>query len=207
DFSGCWKSGDTATFNATQGNFSIVKISTQSRKLNLQALIEGRYNDVTNLMVSDTTKVFLHSVISPYPVVDSTVSVLNSDGKGVFNFSNAANGVNYYIVVNHRNSMETWSANSMSFTSDTLSYDFTTAANTAYGNNLFLKGTRWTIYSGDINKDGFIDLTDLALCYNDAAFFVTGYALTDVNGDLISDLFDILIVYGNSSKFIGVAKP
>jgi len=208
DFSACWKSGDTATFNASQGNFSIVKISSQSsRTLNLQALIEGRYNDATNLMVSDTTKVYLHSDISPYPVVDSAVSVLNSDGKGAFSFSNAANGVNYYIVVDHRNSIETWSANAMSFTSDTLSYDFTTAATTAYGNNLFLKGARWTMYSGDINKDGFVDLTDLSLAYNDASLFVSGYALTDVNGDLFSDLFDVLIVYSNSSKFISVASP
>lgn len=208
DFSGCWKSGDTATFNALQANFSVVKLSAQSTTtLNLQALIEGRYNDVTNLMVSDTTKVLLHSGISPYPVVDSAVSVLNSDGKGTFNFSNAVSGVGYYIVVNHRNSIETWSANPMTFISDTLSYDFTTAATTAYGNNLFLKGSRWTIYSGDINKDGFVDLTDLSLAYNDATLFVTGYAITDVNGDLFSDLFDVLIVYANSSKFIGVAKP
>jgi len=208
DFSACWKSGDTATFNASQGNFSVLKISSQSsRTLNLQALIEGRYNDVTNLMVSDTTKVFLHSDISPYPVIDSAVSVLNSDGKGAFSFSNAANGVNYYIAVNHRNSIETWSSNTMSFTSDTLSYNFTTASTTAYGNNLFLKGSRWTIYSGDINKDGFVDLTDLSLAYNDASLFVSGYALTDVNGDLFSDLLDVLIVYGNSSKFISVISP
>ncbi len=208
DFSACWKAGDTATFNASQGNFCVTRISSQSNKiLNLQSLIEGRYNDVTNLMVSDTTKVLLHSAISPYPVVDSAVSVLNSDGKGVFNFSNAVSGVNYFIVVNHRNSIETWSANAMSFTSDTLSYDFTTAATTAYGNNLVLKGTRWTIYSGDINKDGFVDLTDVSLAYNDAVLFVNGYNITDVNGDLFSDLFDVLIVYGNSSQFISVAKP
>lgn len=208
DFSACWKASDTATFNASQGNFCVTKLSSQSsRTLNLQALIEGRYNDVTNLMVSDTTKVYLHSDISPYPVVDSAVSVLNSDGKGAFSFSNAANGVNYYIAVDHRNSIETWSANAVSFTSDTLSYDFTTAATTAYGNNLFLKGSRWTIYSGDINKDGFVDLTDLSLAYNDASLFVSGYALTDVNGDLFSDLLDVLIVYGNSSKFISLVRP
>ena len=58
-----------------------------------------------------------------------------------------------------------------------------------------------------MNQDGFIDLTDVILVYNDASAFVTGYESTDVNGDSITDLTDVLITYNNSIKFISVIRP
>lgn len=208
DFSACWKSGDTATYSALQGNFCVVKISgTPAPSLNLTALIESRYSDVTNLMVSDTTQVYLRSDVSPYGISDSATSVLDQDGNGIFYFGNAVNGASYFVVVNHRNSIETWSASTHSFTDDTLSYDFTTAAATAYGSNQELVGVRWTNFSGDVDKDGSVDLTDLSLVYNNAADFVNGYQLTDVNGDLITDLNDLLDVNENASKFVAVVQP
>jgi hypothetical protein len=75
--------------------------------LQLTSLIEGLYDGGTNLMVSDTTKVYLRNSTSPYALVDSAVSVLVSGGNGTFYFFNAVNGVSYYMVVNHRNSLET----------------------------------------------------------------------------------------------------
>ncbi len=68
-------------------------------------------------------------------------------------------------------------------------------------------GLRWTNFSGDVNKDGAVDLTDLSLVYNDAASFASGYLLTDVNGDLLTDLNDLLEVYENASKFVAVIDP
>ncbi len=208
DFSACWKSTDTATFSALQGNFCVVKLNgTPALNLGLTALIEARYDGVTDLMVSDTTLVYLRSDFSPYSIIDSATSVLDQNGNGTFYFGNAVNGTSYYVVVNHRNSIETWSASTHSFTGDTLSYDFTTGASAAYGNNQEPVGSRWTIFSGDINKDGSVDLSDLSLVYNDAASFVSGYVLTDVNGDLLTDLNDLLDVYENASKFVAVIQP
>lgn len=88
-----------------------------------------------------------------------------------------------------------------------MSYDFTTSADKAYGSNLIQKGSRFCIYSGDVNRDGSINLTDLIAINNDLANFVTGYKPTDINGDNQSDLFDMLIAYNNSLKFITAQYP
>jgi len=173
----------------------------------LTALIYGLYNDGMNKMIKDTVCVFLRNISSPYTIVDSAVSVLDSTGKGTFYVPDAANGSSYYIVVKHRNSIETWSASGQSFVSGTMIYDFTTAANKAYGNNLILKGSRYCIYSGDVNLDGNIDLSDVVTIYNDVANFVTGYTTTDVNGDNQVDLSDVIIAYNNSVDFVSVINP
>jgi hypothetical protein len=207
NFSACWKSSDTGTVGASQGNFSIVRISTAPLVLDLTCLIEARYNSGSNLMISDTTQVYLQSAISPFNRVDSATAVLDINGKGRFRFFNASSGDDYFVVVNHRNSIETWSAAAEDFASDTVIYDFTVAASAAFGSNQELVGSRWTNYSGDVNKDGVIDLTDLTIVANDASAFVNGYVLSDVNGDLITDLTDQLIVYDNSSQFIEVVSP
>jgi len=86
-----------------------------------------------------------------------------------------------------------------------LSYDFTPTANKAYGSNQVLvdaSPVKFGIYSGDVNQEGNVDLTDLLLVYNDAGTFVTGYVKTDVNGDNITDLSDVIITSNNAGKFV-----
>ncbi|MFZ1320303.1 MAG: sialidase family protein [Ignavibacteria bacterium] len=78
--------------------------------LNLTAFIEGFYNPVSNSMISDTAYIYLRNASSPYAIIDSAKSTINSSGTGTFNFNNSSNGVNYFIVARHRNSIETWSA-------------------------------------------------------------------------------------------------
>jgi len=178
--------------------------------LNLSAFIEGFYNPVSNIMVSDTVKVFLRNTFSPYAVIDSTASVLNSSGSGTFTFSNPINGVSYYIVLKHRNSIETWSSLGNSFTSNTLSYYFSTANTQAYGNNMKqvdASPVTFAIYSGDVNQDGFVNLADIIKIYNDGSNFVTGYVPADVNGDSIVDLSDLVITYNNSANFVSLVRP
>ena len=178
--------------------------------LNLTAFIEGFYNPVSNIMVSDTVKVFLRNKFSPYAIVDSTASVLNSSGSGTFTFSNPINGLNYYIELKHRNSIETWSSSGHSFTSNTLSYNFSTANTQAFGNNMKLvdaSPVTYAIYSGDVNQDGFVNLTDVVSVYNGSSNFITGYVPEDVNGDNIVDLTDLVITYNNSSNFVSLVRP
>jgi hypothetical protein len=206
--SGCWTGSYTGT-SGVQGNFTVVDISASGsfRVLQLTALIEGLYNGVTNIMVSDTAKVFLRNNFAPYNVVDSAVSVIQPTGSGIFTFPNAVNGVNYYLVVDQRNSIDTWSASGNSFTGNLLSYDFTPSASQAYGNNQTLKGSRYTIYSGDVNKDGAVDLTDLSLIDNAAFNFVSGYVVEDCNGDLIVDVSDGAICDNNVFNFVSEIRP
>jgi hypothetical protein len=174
-------------------------------QLNLTALLQGLYNGST--MVSDTVTVELHNSGSPYALVESKKSVLNTSGVGTFYFSTAVNGTPYYIVVKHRNSIETWSASVQSFTSSALSYNFTTAAAQAYGNNLVLKGGKYCIYSGDVSQDRQVSFSDLIAVDNDAGKYVSGYTATDLNGDNQVTFSDLIIVDNNNINYIAIQKP
>lgn len=212
DFSACWKATDTATTNVTNGNFAIVKISTEPTNLNLSlsSYIEGLYDSSTDLMISDTAKVYLHASASPYAVADSSISVINSAGLGLFNFNEALNGTNYYIDLRHRNSIETWSATANSFTAGSFSYDMTINPANAFGSNVTqvdLSPVRYATYSGDVTQDGTVDLTDVSLIDNDAAIFATGYIVTDINGDMVVDVTDAVFADNNAFNFVGKIIP
>jgi hypothetical protein len=66
---------------------------------------------------------------------------------------------------------------------------------------------RFAVYSGDVNQDGTVDLTDIVLCFNDANAFTSGYVNTDLNGDDFVDLTDITIAYNNSNSFVSKITP
>ena len=72
---------------------------------------------------------------------------------------------------------------------------------------LFLLPDRYCNYSGDINQNGDINLTDLLETYNASSIFTSGYVVTDVNGDYIVDLGDITYVYNNSRAFVAKITP
>ena len=175
--------------------------------LHLTALIEGSYNQITDLMVSDTVTVQLRNQLSPYGLIDSAKGILSITGICLLNFNNAGGTDPYYIVLKHRNSVETWSAYSQYFSGYSLDYDFIFSENQAYGNNMKLKGLKYCIFSGDVDQNGIVDLTDVLRVYNDASSFVSGYKVTDLTGDNLTDLTDLLIAYNNSAGFVSVVKP
>ena len=178
----------------------------------LTVAMEGFYDAALNRMrISDTAKVYLRNSVFPYALNDSASSVVNfSTLTGKFNMNHAATG-DYYIVVMHRNTVETWSANAVAFSSTgNISYDFTSAVSKAYGNNMWQIDTnpvRFGIYSGDVNKDGTVDATDLAAIDNDAANFVGGYVVTDLTGDNFVDGTDFAIADNNAAIFVSVIRP
>ena len=146
----------------------------------------------------------------PFALIDSAKGILNSGGNGLFSFYNALSGVNYFIVLKHRNSIETWSMMPVVFSSGNLYYDFTVAPEMAFGSNLALidqSPLRYGIYSGDINQEGHVDLSDVLSAYNNARTFTSGYKITDLNGDNLTDLSDVLIAYNNAVKFAGMIRP
>jgi len=183
--------------------------SGASMRLKLSALIEGFYNPGINKMIRDTVMVYVRvSTPAPYTLVDSQKVVLDSLGNVTINFSNVSAG-SYYIVIKHRNSIETWSkSGGTTLAIGSLNiYDFTLSQLQAYGNNLVLKGTKYCIYSGDVNHDGVVDGTDLSNIDNDASNFISGYVVTDVNGDQVIDGSDLAIDDNNASGFVSVIKP
>ena len=170
-----------------------------------KVLIEGLYNGTT--MIPDTVTVELRNVSFPYSLIDYAKINLNSSGQGNGKFYNAVNGTPYYLVLKHRNAIETWSASTQTFTNNILEYDFTTASSKAYGNNLKQIGSKWCIYSGDVNQDGVVNSLDLNSVYIANFNGVTGYNATDVTGDLFTEISDLTKVFINNFLVIGRKRP
>ena len=173
--------------------------------LKVTALVEGFFNGST--MVADTVTAELRRAITPYALLESKKVFLNTSGFGKANFSSVVEGTPYYIVIKHRNSIETWSAAGQSFGGGILNYDFTTAQSQAYGSNMKLNGTKWCIYNGDVIRDNFIDGSDVAECFNASNLGLSGYVVTDVNGDAFVDGSDVSLAFNNSNLGIGAVYP
>jgi len=159
----------------------------------------------------DVVKVTFRSSTSPYSIVDvdTVISIVDSPKVSARIFTeNVALGSSYFIVLNHRNSIETWSKNPVMITGDTTTnYNFTTSLSKAYGNNMVLVDGLASIYSGDVNQDGLVDIGDIVLCYNASSAFLTGYEDTDLNGDGLIDISDIVTCYNNNAGFVQVMRP
>lgn len=185
----------------------IQSVNTGVKILDLTVLLEGFYDPNINSMIRDTVRVYLRNATNPFAIVDSSKDLLSPAGLASFIFNNAANGVNYYLQIKHRNALETWSKTTVSFTSNHLNYNFTTNANKAFGDNMVLSGSKYVIYEGDVNHDGSVDLNDNAIIENDAFNFESGYIVTDVNGDGIADLNDQAIADNNAYNFVVKLTP
>ncbi len=177
--------------------------------IGVRVLMEGMYNNLFNLLNrKDSVRVYLAEINAPYNKADSAVRDVDSVSfTGEYYFMNAPSGT-YYLVVKHFNCLETWSSAGVAVTQGGIfSYDFTTSASQAFGNNLKLKGSKYCMWSGDVNQDGIIDGTDLSSIDNSAYYFVTGLNVPeDLNGDNIVDGVDFLIG-DNNRTFHYVISP
>jgi len=177
-------------------------------QVNVKVAIQGLYNGWTH-NVRDTLKAYLRNAVSPFGKIDSATAVIDSlTLNAPFTFTNASSGT-YYIQLIHRNGLETWSKNGGEVVTNgvTSSYDFTNLQSQSYGSNTLLTGSKWCLYSGDVNSDGAIDISDVIEIYNDAVNFESGYLVTDLNGDETVDVTDLLLCYNNSSNFISKVTP
>lgn len=192
----------------------------QPTSLALTVFFEGMYssyqtmtsatnnsNPALSSSIADTIMVELHAATSPYAAVDTVVALLGTNGTVNLSFDAATAGNSYYLVIKHRNSLETWS-NSTIMVGSTLSYDFSSAANKAFGNNLKHIGAGvYVIYGGDINQDGTIDFSDYPSLDTGNINGSTGYLTADLNGDGTIDFSDYPILDSNSVNGISIAQP
>lgn len=178
--------------------------------LSLTLAIEGYLDTMaTRHRLKDTARVFIRNNFPPYSIADSSKAIIDSVSlTAAFELSSIYTG-NYYISVEGRNTLETWSRAGGEILNAGISnsYDFTSSALRAYGSNLTLKGGRYCIYSGDVNGDGAVDATDLSNADNDAFNFISGYVNTDVNGDYLVDASDIQIIDNNAFLVITSMTP
>ena len=217
-YNGCWgvymfPSGKIVASDRQTG-FYCIKANTDLSAicLNIKLLFEGMYFPLFNLMTRrDTVTAYLYQSTSPYSKIDSAKSVIDSISfTGDFKFYNAASET-YYIAMKHFNTIETWSktgGESLVTNGMVYNYDFTYLITNAYGNNLKLRGSKYCLYSGDVNQDGAVDLTDGSLIDNDAANFVSGFYLqTDLNGDRVVDIADAVFADNNGFNFVSKITP
>lgn len=159
--------------------------------LSVKLFVEGLYkgsgamvaviDPMNQPLVADSITIELHSATSPYQTLFTDKSTFSTSG--ICNITFPVLNQSCYVVLKHRNSLETWSANPVVFSANT-SYDFTTNATQAYGGNLKnVGGGVFALSSGDVDDDGQISLADLLLIEIASQNFQVGYLLPDINGN------------------------
>lgn len=202
-----WNHATSAADSAVFDQILIPGIA--STTLNLTAITEGFYNIQSNsLTIKDTFNVYLRNSVFPFDIADSSASTLDSiTFSGTFIFNNLSSG-SYYIELKHRNSIQTWSRLPQSVTSGvTFNYDFTNSIDKAFGNNLVFRGTKYCIFSGDVNQDEIVDASDISYIENDIATSAEGYLATDLNGDGFVDATDLSVADNNVANSIQLLAP
>jgi subtilisin-like proprotein convertase family protein len=184
----------------------------RQRILKTNALIQGFYDIDLHQSVRDTIRYNFRNVATPNLIAETVKLYIPINGLSLINPNTLSDAVDYYIQLDHRNSLNTYSGVTVNFNPLTSqgTFLFNSFASQAYGNNqIQVDNTpnRFAIYSGDINKNGFIDLTDVIADYNDVTSFATGYVKSDVTGNNITDLTDLLLVYNNSVFFVSEILP
>ena len=178
--------------------------------------IEGFYDTITNLMLPvranqgvgvsatdvDTITLELRNATAPYALAATTTAMLQTNGIGTGTFTPAITG-SYYLVVKHRNGLQTWSAMPIAVSASTPTYDFTNTNTKAFGLNMKqVEPGIWALYSGDINQDEVIDASDNVNLANDISNSNFGYLNTDLNGDGSVDNSDLPIITNNIENSI-----
>lgn len=168
--------------------------------LNITAIISGFYNPVTGYMnMKDTVTVYVRNAVTPYDIIDSVNVCVDSLGKATVKFYNVIRYSDYYIVIKHRNSLETWSrSGGILFDNSVMEYDFTKDSAQAYGNNMVKVGNKWCIINGDCNGDNYIDGTDYLEIFNH--YDESGYLTGDTNGDMYIDGSDYIPIFNSYDK-------
>lgn len=210
----------TASTGCTASGNVLVTVGSCNATLNLTAFIEGYMDGATMRPVKmnsgigasstdcDDITVELHNASSPYAMVETFTGMLQTDGTLACTFTSAVVGNSYYIVLKHRNALETWSGAPVTISAST-SYNFSTGAGQAYGNNMVSVGGIWCLYSGDVSLplDGFIDNFDYIIWEADYNSLNSGYLQSDINGSGDIDNFDYIIWEANYNNLIEVVKP
>lgn len=194
-------------------------VEVKSKNLQLKVYLEGLFNGVEmNFAMNDTVPHWNTSIADSINVrlIDSNLNIVNNSAFGLLintdGYVNTEIGCelndNYYIVLNNRNHLETWSNGTISFNSDSVYYDFTNSADKAYGNNLkYIAQGKYALFVGDVNQDGVVDIFDLVDMDSDLNNGTTGYIVYDLNGDGVVDIFDLVVIDENLNNGVTSISP
>jgi hypothetical protein len=225
--SGLYTLTTTASNGCTSSRTLSVEVNRCFFPFNVKAFLEGPYIGFRTMLPtlyglglsteSNATDYIQIELWSPDSLsgesgLYETQTILRTNGTSTINVPYQLIGRNLYLVIKHRNSIETWSANPVLLT-DAGTYDFTNNANKAYsdGTRAAMKrmqsGNVFALYSGDINQDGTIDGSDMNEVDNNTILGAYGYDASDVNGDGATDGLDMNIVDNNTGLGLYFARP
>ncbi len=157
--------------------------------------------------VADTITVELHDAAT-FATSYSVRGLISTSGVIDASFPGASIGGSYYVVLVHRNSITTWSANPLTILSSGTTYNFTTAASQAAGSNMADDGSGvFLIYTGDINQDGAVDFGDYPNLDIASSNGVIGYDTNDLDGNGAVDFADYPVIDINSSNGVLSSTP
>ena len=209
--------------------------SSTVKTLTVVAFLEGLYNSGIGVMnktqdcldgetpfdkftdaTSDTLSVLLANPVDPWEIVYEAHAVnIDVNGNAVVPDIPESISGDYYIVLKHRQSVETWSGQPVSLTDAEVICDFTSDPSMAFGSNLkeaYPGAGIYTIFGGEITsmfgvQDGYVDIFDNNEVFNQAQSGAFGYMSPDVTGDGFVDIFDMVIVFNNMQGGAGMNTP
>jgi hypothetical protein len=217
----------TNTISAANGCGNVtattsITITAPTKTLSLNVFIEGLYigggmmrealdfNPVTEDFpmkwgagIADTVTVALY---------DDTYSNLIALYHGIYLNTNGSMSIqvsstlvnSYYITIKPRNSVPITTATPQSFAGSSVSYNFTSPIDQAYGAGADpqkdLGDGFFGMYTGELDHDSYyvIDGSDVAILDPDIISGPYGYLDTDLNGDGVVDGSDMAIMDANS---------
>ena len=207
------------------------------KKLNVLAMFQAFYNTGTGLMnqtrgidwetgdlfhnfrdnIVDTLAIQLRKTNSNDPVNPCTIDTV------LFGQSINVNGTitsiklpvsitgYHYIVIKHRNSIETWS-DSVDFSTDTVKYDFYNyISQFALDGGMFINNNHAFIWGGDVNQNGNLESEDATSIYvaanSDDPTVNNGYVICDIDGNGNIDSQDYGLAYNNANLGANIITP
>ena len=183
--------------------------------VNLNLFLEGFYLGASQMRavidpviypnLCDTITIELRDTTGAKNLIHTSKQILNTDGTCVYSFIPLTTRSFYYIVIKHRNSLETWSATPVFFSGISVEYSFSNSATNVFLNNVSDLGDgNFGIISGDVDQNGVIDLNDHNSVNNSAMIFQTGYYSDDLNGDGLVESGDFSIGENNIGRIVGM---
>ncbi|GEM_PF-813475 len=209
-----------AVGNCTKSDAVTYTVSDCMSEVNLKLNIQGYYDTDTHTMRnvranqgigSSATDVDFITIElrdpATFELVASSTAMLQTNGMASATFQNVVNR-SYYVVIKHKNILQTWSAGPVAIALTTPTYDFTTAAAKAFGNNMVeVENGVWSLYSGDLNQDDVINNSDSGNLFTDIENANFGYLATDLNGDGVVDNSDSTYFFNNAQNTVFTVRP
>jgi uncharacterized delta-60 repeat protein len=181
--------------------------------LNIKTFIEGFYLGGGQMAASvdllnqprlcDTISIELRNEAETNIIAYSVTGVVDIYGEGEFVFPPEVQGKSFYIVLHHRNALETWSSSPVLLKGPITNYNFSDALSKAFDNNMRDLGDgNFAIYSGDINQDGEINQADFSSFENISHLLLIGYLPEDLTGDGLIESSDYSLIENNLGKIV-----